>query len=227
MGKAGITLILIPLFLSPATSAFAQRHSMGVRLGATIASFGGEVQEILDLDSRVGFVGGFAFRYNFGRLGGVQPEILYVVKGATDRIEGFDVQVRIKYLELQLPVVLMIPVSGSVRPRVYAGPSVARELSCRVPLDDGFARLTFACDELLDLGGGGTGVAFTETKGLDFGVVFGGGMDVGAGPGAVTLDVRYDVGITNLNDLPGVDDSLHNRALELLAGYSFYFGGAL
>lgn len=227
MGKSAFTLALIPLVLSAATPALAQRHSAGVRLGATIARFGGDVQELLDLDSRIGFIGGLAFRFNLGRVGGVQPEILYAVKGATDRIQGFDVQVRLKYLELQLPAVLMIPMKGSVRPRLYAGPAVAWELSCRVPLDDVGTRLTFDCDEVLDLGGGGTGVAFTETKGVDFGLVFGGGVDIGAGPGAVTLDVRYDVGFTNLNDLEGVDDTLYNRAFELLAGYSLYFGGPL
>jgi hypothetical protein len=64
---------------------------------------------------------------------------------------------------------------------------------------------------------------FTSTKSLDFGLVFGAGIDVGIGKGAITGDFRFDLGLTDLQD--GTGGSIKNRAFEILLGYAHYFSG--
>jgi hypothetical protein len=67
------------------------------------------------------------------------------------------------------------------------------------------------------------------TKSTDFGLVFGGGLDIAAGPGAVTLECRYVLGLTEIDD--GFQEALEdpdpqkvdakNHSIMILVGYSF------
>ena len=47
-------------------------------------------------------------------------------------LESTNVDVSLSYLELLIPAALTIPLRGPVEPRLYVGPTVALELSCRV-----------------------------------------------------------------------------------------------
>ena len=216
--------------LGTANSASAQRLSVGTRLGVAISDFGGDFGDLAETDSRTAFTMSGVFGWNFSRLFAFQPEIAYVLKGATDDIPNdiADVTLDLRYLELQLPLVLTIPIAESgFRPRLYSGPAVALELSCEVEVDDGVFTVITDCDERFDTEFGFQ-VAFTETKALDIGWLFGGGFDLAAGPGALTGDLRYNVGLTDINDFPGdfgEEMSIKNRALQLLLGYVLYFGG--
>lgn len=127
-------------------------------------------------------------------------------------------------LELQVPIVLRIPTGGPVVPRFYSGPAVAAQLACQSSASDGVATVTLDCDQVIPMEVGDI-VNFTETKGIDFGWMFGGGIDLAAGPGALTFDVRYNLGLTDINDFPGLDTTIKNRTLQLLTGYVLYFGG--
>lgn len=227
MRRATISLGVLLVILTAVTPGLAQRNSVGLRLGLTQTRFGGDLAETLDLGGRGGFIAGAAAQFRFGPIFGFQPELLYVVKGGGTEEVDLDIDVSVKYVALQIPLVVMIPVAGSLQPRIYAGPSVAWEQSCQLALEDPEVKLTFDCDQELDLPDFGTVVVFTETKSPDVGLVFGGGLDVRAGPGAVTFDVRYELGFTDINNLPGQSPSLFNRAIEMLVGYSVYFGSPL
>jgi hypothetical protein len=60
-------------------------------------------------------------------------------------------------------------------------------------------------------------------KGTDFGLVFGGGLDLGR----LSLGARYTLGLTNLNDGPSVssDEEFKSRSLSFLVGYALRLNG--
>jgi hypothetical protein len=45
-----------------------------------------------------------------------------------------------------------------------------------------------------------------------------------AGPGAITIDALYNLGLANMNDFPGDPNTVKNRAIQILVGYGFRFG---
>lgn len=108
-----------------ATPLAAQNLALGGRVGFGLANFGGDIQDFLDSDSKLGAALGATLGINFSHLFGIQPEVLYVIKGTEDEFMGADIKVTVKYLELQAPLVLRIPTSGAIVPRLYSGPGRA------------------------------------------------------------------------------------------------------
>ena len=59
---------------------------------------------------------------------------------------------------------------------------------------------------------------FGATNSIDVGLLFGAGVDVRLGPGMLSGDLRYDLGLTDVTE---ADWTLKNRSIETLVGYAF------
>lgn len=194
-----------------AHEAVAQENMLGVKAGFVSAN----VDEAgFDARTSLGF-GGFA-RFGVAPRLSVQPEALYLAKGFGDETDGIDATFELDYV--QLPVLLLYHVpAGGISPRLFAGPALAFNLGCDVSGSDGSAGVSFNCDEFSDLG-----FEF-EAKTVEFALVLGGGVDIAAGSTTVTLDGRYDMGLSDVLEIEGLS-GLRNRAWELFAGVGFPFG---
>lgn len=211
-------LVLTVALVNP---GFAQNPIVGVKAGISFADLGADVEDVIETgtDLRTGIsVGGF-LGVDLDRLFRLQGEVQYVEKGATASSQGIDADFRLSYLEVLIPLTLIIPMEGAVlRPRLYAGPSVAYEMSCDIELKGEGASLEFDCENAppdADIE--------IESKNVDFGVFVGGGIDIPAGPGAVSIDILYNLGLSDIDDLdPDID--VRNRNIQVLAGYGLSIG---
>ncbi len=240
-----VAVSMVALFLAAGVhTGFAQGRGIGTRIGPTFTTFGGDAES----DSKTGFIISGFFIYSFSELVSVDPELAYVRKGGgstalfvdTDPVTGGILRQNLEwtndldYVELHLPVTLRIPArQTAVRARVYAGPAVALELNCSTELSLRVERFSPAgasldvtsvsesgsCEDESSLGA----PLFTSTQSLDFGVILGAGLDVGIGRGAITGDLRFDLGLADIQD--GTGGSIKNRAFEILLGYAHYFSG--
>lgn len=185
--------------------AAAQQNMFGVKGGLVAAELDGDIE---GLATRTGLgVGGF-LQVMIGPSFSVQPEALFLRKGASED-DGGDGEVKVNYLQVPILVQYHVSVPG-VSPRVFAGPSLAFEVGCDVE-EDGVA--------------GSCEAEGFDTKSADFGLVFGAGVDIPAGGVVVTLDGRYDLGVTDITDVEGGEGlEVKNRAWELFAGVGFPFG---
>lgn len=220
MKRAIRSLTLFALALLFATGpAFAQTPmQVGVNTGIGFANLGGDAEQLLEtsLESKLGSSIGAFFGVDLHRMFRLQLEGQYVQKGTKTTEEGVDVKIKLDYIEFMVPLTLLIPTEGRFTPRLYAGPAVGIELSCKFSgSQDGFT-VDFDCDSE-EVG--------AETKSIDFGVFFGGGVDFAAGPGAIRLDVLYNLGLTDINDVADVDESIKNQNIQILVGYAFVLGG--
>jgi hypothetical protein len=100
-----------------------------------------------------------------------------------------------------LTLALVFPTGGRLRPRLYAGPSLALELGCG-----------WSLDERSDLSGG------VRSSGARRASPQGGGLDIRIGGGALTADVRYNLGLIDIDES---DATSRNRAFQVLPGYSY------
>ena len=137
----------------------------------------------------------------------VQLEGRYAQLGTRQVDAGVTGVLRLSYVEVPFVVRAVIPVRGvPVTPHLLAG---------------GFLRVKTACDVRfrgavsLDLGCGAAGVG--DLRSTDHGVVVGGGADARLGPGEVTLDVEYALGLRNMSRDPAA--RVFSRVLVLGAGY--------
>jgi len=220
MNRLCSTLLALVLAVVLATPGLGQNAMVGVKAGVDFADLGGDFEDVIETSSdiKTGFsVGGFV-GVDLHQMFRLQGEVQYVQKGAKAKEAGAEATFKVNYIEVLVPLTLMIPVEGGgVTPRLYAGPSVAFELDCKAELSEGGVSVEIDCGE----------PGFdAPTKSIDYGIFFGGGADIAVGPGKITLDVLYNLGLGDIADEDPTDPSvdISNRNIQILAGYGFSIG---
>jgi hypothetical protein len=161
-----------------------------------------------------GFTGGLFVRFGMGSAA-VQPELLYVEKGVSRPGQ----EVRLDYIEI--PLLLMLPLGrGTSVPFVYSGPAFSFEIGCR--LSDGGDCFENAAGDDEDFSGIGIGVGSPRRR-HDIGAIIGGGVHLPLGPGALTLEGRYNFGLLDLRQ-GGEGDAVRNRSGAVFVSYAIFIG---
>ena len=208
------------LTLAPA-GARAQEITLGVKGGLNFSNLSVDdpADPDFDFDSQTDFLAGAFAQFGFGRIFAVQPEVLYSQRGAKSRNEDPATKLDLDYVEI--PLLLMVRLASRESPMypiLYAGPSVAFETRCRVSGEEGGVSVSLDCDDP-QLDG-----AFETTK-TNFGLVFGGGFEILFSRLTIQLDVRYNLGLTNLNDAEDAEQvSVKSRAWSFMLGLGMPIG---
>lgn len=181
-----IFLVVIAFAFFGVLESAAQRippSQWGVRGGLTAPTLWS--RDLDDTRRRVGVVvGGFA-RMDLTRRIALQPELLYVQKGASRARGGERTDVlKASYVQLPVLVTRAIPVQGPLLPYVMAGPAASLRVgeSLEIVIDD---ESTTIPGEDVDL-----------FRRADVGLVVGAGVGYPVHPDyRLLLDARYDLGL--------------------------------
>lgn len=199
------------LLLLPQVSSAAQ-PKFGLKVGVNMADLtGGDVASYTEMfgpvKSKVAFcVGGFVV-FGLSKGMAVQVEALYTQKGA-----DFDMAVdadtvtvhwNTDYIEIPVLFKYTFETKGNLKPVLFVGPSVAFNMSAKVKAS------YQGQSEEMDIPG------FQST---DFGLVFGGGLDIGP---RIRVDLRYTMGLTKLIEYEGETGDIKNSVFSLMVGYAF------
>jgi hypothetical protein len=222
MRKIATTIIALGLGVATTQPVLAQQVSLGVRGGfnSTTASWEGGVDEI-ETDWKSDYHIGALASLRIHELIDLRLEAWYTRKGtgAAFVAEPAEGQVSLEYLEVPVLAVLTIPTGPGTRlkPHVFAGPTLAFELDCTSEAYVNGLPIEGSCDDP-DIG--------IERHETDIGLLFGFGLEIAAGKGAIFFDAAYDLGLTNLNDAPEEPNlTVKNRTIMVSAGYLFRMGG--
>lgn len=205
MKKILVTVLALAMLLG-ASNLFAQTTGLigkGIKVGLNLTNITGS--DAPDKTSmKIGFVGGGYITYAFSDLFAIQPEVLYAMKGykydytnpITDATETFSV--KLNYIEI--PVLGKVLLSGGekFKPNFYAGPA--------------FGFLMSAKNEDIDIK--------DNLKSMDIGLIGGAGADYLMGTSKITFDIRYEVGLTKLDDT-AAKAKINNSAISFMVGYGF------
>lgn len=209
---AAVSVLALFVALQPVR---AQGVGFGVEAGLNVSDLSVDDDgESVNLDAETGYRAGAVLRWNFAPVLGFQTGASFSQKGATSDTEALTQEIQIDYLEIPLLLQINIPTGPvPVNPRIFGGGTFNFELTCDQTLSDGTGSVEAACsaDELGD--------AAIDTKSVDVGLLFGGGLDFPAGPGAFTVDVRFDLGLSDINDVVDSPTELKNRNFQATAGY--------
>ena len=216
-----LALVLALIALAQPTQILAQQFKLEFKLGLSSTTFRGE--SLAEFNYKTGFAGGVGLGYDFGNGFAVQPEILYLVKGAEseclftgdacidlDNAQGADglaihAKFDLTYLDIPVLLVYRFDTNGRLHPKLFAGPSVAMKLDATVtfrPLEGGVEQ------ESED----------TSVENFDVGLVFGGGFEYDVGDNRVSLGARSVLGFANTRQ---VEPALHNTGFVVFVGMIF------
>jgi len=156
----------------------AQASTTGVKLGFNVASIWGDDTGFgmgFETEPRLGLNAGIFTQYDFMEFVGIQTELLYTQKGIVFK-DVDDTYINMDYIEIPIMVRGMIPI-GIIKPFIYAGVHVSI-------LVVGDAKV--AGVDKLD---------WEDFNTFDWGLVFGGGVDLTLGPIVLHTDLRYTLGM--------------------------------
>ena len=204
-----MTLLLVGLLASPGFSDI----KFGVKGGLSLSNLTVKPEETaFPFDNKTGVVGGISLNLGLSRMFSVQPEILYVQKGskASETVEGVELtgKYEIDYVEVPLLLNFSFAKPGSsFVPSVYAGPYAGFNARAKIKITgDGESYSQDFKDEIKD---------------TEFGLTFGIGLGKKIGHGKIVLDVRYDLGLTNIAEGMAEGESVKNKTWLFMLGYCF------
>lgn len=213
------TLALCTLVAGLGAGPAAGQVTLGVAVGWSSSTVTLTGIEILGEESRTGVAAGASATLRLSQSLGLRLEGSYVQRGATwsDGKLG-DLSALVDYAQLSALGRISMPIAGSrISLHLLAGPAVAREMSCEVKVEFAIQPITLAgkcTDE----------ETYNPTHAIDFGVVGGGGMQVGvAGRTALSLDFLYTYGLRSIY-AGELDRTAHNRAMTVQGGLVFRIG---
>ncbi|MGD1046405.1 MAG: PEGA domain-containing protein [Bacteroidota bacterium] len=181
--------------------------SFGPKFELNFANIGGDGASSLKSTTLIGF-GGFV-TYNVAEQITLQGELLYNQKGF--KMEGTMYNVAyiatqsFSYLEVVALAKYILPVEGNIKPVVFAGPAIGILMSANTHVEAG------AQSSDTDLK--------SSMSGVDFGLLFGAGVSIKVGNGSILFDVRYNLGLANINKTSTVSNT--NQVIGFSLGYAF------
>jgi hypothetical protein len=184
-------------------------------------------QDLANQKSNMGFVAGLglSFPITSDNFVAIQPEFLYTQKGFKGDYLGVTNR-RVNYNYLEVPLLLKVNFGEEAfKAFVNAGPSFGYALGGRWRADNQDMKVKFGT------GTNSTDIMYLNPNNinrLDIGIQFGVGAGIAAGPGDLTLEARYGIGLTDFDNISGAPDSQNkskNRVIALMLGYAIPFGG--
>ncbi|TDI70319.1 MAG: PorT family protein [Bacteroidetes bacterium] len=195
----------------------AQVRAM-IKVGVNGSTFRGSSDT--DFSSITRLSGGVGFSVNIGNGFRIQPEVLYVAKGAKAEgaldFEGndgpVDVVATFDLTYLEIPILLVYQFeSRGIRPQIFAGPTFARKLDARI-------RYRAAA------GGPEFNEEDESVESNDIGLTIGAGFEMDVGSERLSFGLRTSLGFSNARkDNPDAPDNrpLYNTSLGLFAAIIF------
>jgi hypothetical protein len=207
----GAVAIVLAVLATPVTAS--ENFHAGVRGGLNIANVSADPDDEELADSRNGLALGGFVAFPLTPMFAVQPEALFMMKGDSEEAEGVKGTIKLNYIEVPVLAKLNFLSEGPARPSIFAGPTVGFNTTAKLKLEGSEGGVDVS---------GETDVK-DETKSVDFGVVFGGGLDMPVGQSGqmVGLDVRYTLGLTDINDDPTDTTEIKNGTLTVMGSFSF------
>lgn len=191
--------------------ASAQGVYLGIKGGGVISKIRSE--KLADENPQPGYMAGLALDYEFISNMSIQSGIYFVTKGAeyTTENAGFeDVDAKMYYLQIPLHYAYKIPLSGTTRFNVNAGPYVAAGIGGKTKVSGDTSQEYDTFHKIED--GQYVGLGY---KSFDAGV----GIGIGFEFNSFTLDVGWDVGLVNISHTKNA--TVKNQSGFVSVGYMF------
>ena len=211
---AAVSLAL--LTAAAATGAHAQgmtapKPTFGVLAGINVATLGGS--DAQNAGSRTGLAIGGSATFHITNQFGIEPELLFSQKGASETINATQATLKLDYIEIPVLARYDVSTRGPAHPFFLAGPALAFEVSCNAEVSNGGQSASESCDNLNQQLEGGL-----SKKSFDFGGQLGAGVVFPAGKKMnLSVSVRYTLGFVDTFD----NADAKNRNWSFLAGLTF------
>ena len=203
-----LTVALLLAALVPKPSAAAV--DLGIKGGVSLSSYQWTGE---DPSSRLTSpVFGVFFTLNLNRTFAIQPEVYYLTHGGTELWEldttTYKYVDRYNYIHVPILAKVRLMPDKKLTPIIFAGPAMGVLLSAHYKY---FVDDVEEYDEDIK----------AYLKKTNFSIVFGAGVEYKMDKYMLILDIRYDLGLANIDGSNDPTDTLKTRALMFMVGVGF------
>jgi hypothetical protein len=206
---AVLAVVVVALMAGVAPAQETGLVGKGIKIGLSMSSFGGDDRDIEKEgmpETRYGLGAGGFLTFGLGPNLALQPEVLYVMKGAKFGQDDDGFTIKFAYLDVPVLFKYRFPTTGSTRPSLYAGPVGSIKLTADARLiEDGIETKYDYSDYVKD---------------SDFGMAVGGGLDFEMAGNTITFDLRHTFGLTEW-PVEAERPSVKNNGWLALVGVGF------
>ncbi len=202
-----------------------QAQTVSIRGGLSLAN-------MLDRDNietyssmysnNVGWHLGMLVDFPLGGIASLETGVVLTTKGmkVEEEFFGIGIEARARMYYLDVPVLLKVtaPISGKVDFYATAGPYMGYGMSGNIEATLRFMGMEETESEDISFGNDKEKDTF---KPLEFGLSFGGGLQVNA----FVIGMSYDLGLTNISVYQKQGTTVKNRILKFSVGYRFSGNG--
>ena len=208
-----LVFVFIPIFGNQLFSA-----DFGVKLGLGLVNLKYSEDSAIQFRPRLEFAGGIFISFNIMKNLALQPELYYLRKGSNTTDSYYGIEISNKWMASMIETALLlkyrIPTNSRIKPNIFLGPYLGAVFDIqRIQNIQGDIQKI----DLLD-----------RSARADFGLIIGGSLEFMLGPGKCVFDIRYSLGIRDVDDhlriLPvdmEINDTTKNQVFTLLFGYGF------
>ena len=187
----GMAFVIAMLMLMSCTVS-ANGISYGLKAGLYTANTTEIPAGWSNTSFRNGFAGGVYLDYATSDWFSLQPEVLYVMKGfdgiAARGGSATNFRGTFNYIEIPVLAKYTVQTKSRAQPYFFFGPSIGINLSANVDIEQTDPRTHQTATGSMD---------FSDVmRKTELCLAFGAGCAVEAGPGAITLDGRFDLGLS-------------------------------
>jgi hypothetical protein len=198
--KTTLFIVLLIAVASQLASAQAQ-FAVGIKGGLNFANLDASKSVGETYDSRTGYHAGAFALIKLGFIG-IQPELIFSRQGSKYTFNATKYDANYDYINVPIMAKFYLPLGLNLQ----AGPQ--------------FGFLTKA--ELKQTAGSGSQDLKSYSKNADVAIGLGAGWDL---PFGLTVDARYNLGVSKINDTSGTSGDVKNRVFQVSVGYKlFKFG---
>lgn len=191
-------LLVFVFVLSSLGASYAQvQVALGIKAGPNFANIDTKSSIGENYNNRTGFHAGAFALFKLTKIG-IQPELLFSQQGSTVEIDGKDFESNFSYVNI--PVMLKFYLIGGLN--LQAGPQFGFLTKAKGLGFDGQGNPINGADIKKDL------------KNSDISVGFGAGWDA---PFGLTVDARYNLGVSDVNDNGG--NEAKNQVFQVSLGF--------
>lgn len=213
--KRGLYFIIAFLLVSGlAASPLQAQFHFGVKGGLTLGKLKSRPEAFLEgfpWKTKRAWVGGAYASFEFLPGVSIQPEVLYIQKGARLIDPEYDFEARFNFDYIEVPVLLKINLAlegAAAVPSIFFGPFFGFNQKASIVMIDPYSQ------ETEDIK--------ADVQKAEYGLAFGLLFTQRWGPGYFSVEARYDLGLTNILK-PGLEwmESIKTRTWMFMIGYSY------
>ncbi|PKV51224.1 outer membrane protein with beta-barrel domain [Aquimarina sp. MAR_2010_214] len=195
-------LFVVIATFSLGVTAQEENIRFGAKAGLNIANIAGDA--VNGISSRTGFHLGAVVEIPISEKFAFQPEVLYSAQGYTmdETVFGIRIEGTTKLDYINIPLIAKYYVVKGLS--IQAGPQVGFLVSAKGEVKTAGIEREEDIDDFY--------------KSVDLGLGFGAGYQLDMG---LFFDARYNLGLSDINDVDGDDDKNQNAVIQFSVGYKF------